>query len=497
MTWSSGRSAIFTVPAWLWGGNPLGLFESADLHARRTGDSSEIRVQTNEHYFRRAPDLVSDLASILQEPAPYAAMSDDSVDATWQPDLRSRLESRPEGDGAMHEVFTFYQLHISAAPSASVVAQTLTAVETLQEITVSETGEQAFPLATAYAIKRSDALLHRIKLASVMIRLDHDPDLASGRIDRVVHRSQGQEIFASSSDLHRGLFLLDAYVAPLLGCLTPAVWAVPAYKGYGPILISLGRAISGILGEASEPLQNVGAGQGASEDEYPVVRFDEAAPGSAIGWWASSLNSLFGIMTDPIVFSSDGHYSGAKHLQWLLTLEQLFRRVHSSQLAHRDAHARRVLLFTVLDTLETLTGRPLETHCSLAYATKTLTRLQQALPPAAQQILLPPAERAVRALEQLQSGFFMTDALGGVPIEFRRGEIKSTPLDRATALYVKTLRDATHGHGSNKPAQRWRTESLLAHHNGRVPHDLGLLGYLYLLDLMADPTHLPSVLTAR
>ena len=74
--------------------------------------------------------------------------------------------------------------------------------------------------------------------------------------------------------------------------------------------------------------------------------------------------------------------------------------------------------------------------------------------------------------------------------------MKAMSQDDATAFYVKALRDATHGHGSNKAAARDRTTALLAQHDGRIPHDLGLLAMLYLLDLLAYPDRLRRVLHA-
>lgn len=178
----------------------------------------------------------------------------------------------------------------------------------------------------------------------------------------------------------------------------------------------------------------------------------------------------------------------------MLTVEQLFRRVHSIQVGHRDTHARRVLLFTVLDTLESLTGRPIELHCSLEFASRTLNGIKAAIPSQAHEILLPAAERSVSALKRLQQGFFMMDPQGRVPVP---GEKQPLDADKAAAQYLKMLRNATHGHGTNKQRQRHLTEALLAHHNGQVPHDIGLLGYLYLLDLLTRPAALRSALSAR
>jgi hypothetical protein len=38
------------------------------------------------------------------------------------------------------------------------------------------------------------------------------------------------------------------------------------------------------------------------------------------------------------------------------------------------------------------------------------------------------------------------------------------------------------------------TNVLLAHHDGNIPHDLALLGYLYLLDVMSRPADLRRTL---
>ena len=68
--------------------------------------------------------------------------------------------------------------------------------------------------------------------------------------------------------------------------------------------------------------------------------------------------------------------------------------------------------------------------------------------------------------------------------------VKRLRLADAVAQYVKVLRDSTHGHGSNRENQVARTNALLTYHDGRIPHDLGLLGYLYLLDLMTRSENL-------
>ncbi|KJK35828.1 hypothetical protein UK23_42570 [Lentzea aerocolonigenes] len=180
----------------------------------------------------------------------------------------------------------------------------------------------------------------------------------------------------------------------------------------------------------------------------------------------------------------------------MLTVEQLFRRVSASQFAHRDLNARRVLLFTVLDTLERLTGRKFETHCTLSFAQRTLQNLESTIPPDAAELLLPAAHRAVAALVHTQDGFYLQRQLRTADVELPNGSggVKRVAPEKAAADYLKLLRNATHGHGSNKSGSADRTNALLAHHTGDLPDDLDLLGYLYLLDLLARPEMLRRVL---
>lgn len=112
--------------------------------------------------------------------------------------------------------------------------------------------------------------------------------------------------------------------------------------------------------------------------------------------------------------------------------------------------------------------------------------LRRDLSPDVGQILLPAAERAVRALAAVQDGFFLQRQLGASNVEFTDADGATKRLEPmvAAAEYIRLLRNATHGHGSNREEHKLRTDALLAHHDGTLPHDLGLLGYLYLLELL-------------
>ncbi len=67
--------------------------------------------------------------------------------------------------------------------------------------------------------------------------------------------------------------------------------------------------------------------------------------------------------------------------------------------------------------------------------------------------------------------------------------------EKAAARYIKILRNATHGHGTNKPGLVQENNRLIAAHNGDIPADISLLGYLYLLLLLVKSSDLRKYLS--
>ena len=65
-------------------------------------------------------------------------------------------------------------------------------------------------------------------------------------------------------------------------------------------------------------------------------------------------------------------------------------------------------------------------------------------------------------------------------------------------MYVKLLRNATHGFGGKKSDRSHEQASaLLMHHNGNIPSDLSLLGYLHVLDILSRPQDVRRFVSAR
>lgn len=76
-----------------------------------------------------------------------------------------------------------------------------------------------------------------------------------------------------------------------------------------------------------------------------------------------------------------------------------------------------------------------------------------------------------------------------VKLRLLSGIEKELTPERATAVYMHILRNATHGFGPKRgDREKIETEtSLLIHHDGSLPHDIALLPYLYLLHVLCNP----------
>ncbi|MFI9450704.1 hypothetical protein [Amycolatopsis sp. NPDC052450] len=359
-----------------------------------------------------------------------------------------------------------------------------------------EAPEQVFPHAGVHVVRRRSELVHRIKMAGVLLRLEYDTQLTGGDLSGIkAAQDKGQLIFSSSEHLLNGATFLDVYVGPLMGAASPAIWNLHAAREFGIVVYSLGRFIVAPKDGAAEMLHFLPIRGSLESVPTPTIR--PGACSTALDWWGAKLNNLFGVLTDPVTFTDQaGRYVPVKHLQAISTVEQLFKRITSLQAAHRDLTARRVLFFSVMDTLHRLTGRPIEKHCSLQFATETLERLRAAISAEAAEVLLPAAERAVTALRKVQDGFYLARQFGRDEIDVVNNGAATGKLnlEDAASEYLEMLRNATHGFGSNKSRHVGLTNTLLAHHDGDVPHDIGFLGYLYLLDLVSQPETLRGAL---
>lgn len=307
-------------------------------------------------------------------------------------------------------------------------------------------------------------------------------------------QASGRVTFDSAAGLSDGVYVMDAYIAPLMAALSPGVWAIPISRMNGTVLLSFGRPLSGtrrVPNELLRALSSVGP-----ESSTKFEPFDsQDAPASAISWWTERLDTMFAVLTDPDAFAdSADRFVPTVALQNLLSVEQVFRRLNSILLSHHDTHARRPAFFAVMDTLMTLNRLSLMTMFDYRHGSSVLERLESALPKPAQEVLLPAARRGVRALRRMQDGFILREPDGMI----RLRQDKTYDVITATAKYVDMLRDANHGFTTVRGGAKQREEvaRMVAVHDGKVPHDLGLLAWLYLLDFLNNPERLRQIVSS-
>lgn len=285
---------------------------------------------------------------------------------------------------------------------------------------------------------------------------------------------------------------MQTYIAPLQGAISPAFWCFSGSRTFGPIVVTLGSAISGTRGEPAELLQILDAVGPSDKTSVPKFTHPRAAV-LAVAWWTEAINNVLGVLTDPTSFSTErGEFDVAKQVQWLASIEQLFERVASIQAVHRNRDAREVLFFSALDSLERITGHDFDLLCTYSFAESRMEAIRTSMPEAAAEILLVNAGRALTALQEVQTGFFMSPGDGDIELRLPGEKTQSLRREIAVAKYLKLRRNSTHGHGSNRLSNQGLVNALLSQHNGHLGHDLGFLAYLHLLWMISNPEILAS-----
>lgn len=491
------------MPGWIWGGDPEAFFEHACLRFKRlSGDPPEWRVQTDETYLRqRRPGLV-DVHHIA---GPGTSRSNwqrlvDLPEGVAPPQLApfvteaiARLRQTAQESSSIVDLISSMRVELMTVSLDQLGEQARIVFEAMRDISFSDgQGDPPFSDASVHLIRRREELVHRMKLPQVMLRIE------SGLTAKELgnnHPSDHQALFAAANGLQSGTYLMDPYIRPLLGAISPSVWAFSSTRAKGPLIFGFGRAVSGARGDASELLQMLW--QSNAKLERPKVAVSASMIDATISWWAGRLDRLLSVVSDlAIQCDREGLFSAARQLDVRLTVEQLFHRIASLQGALRDTETSRVLFFSVIDTLTWFTGKSFEKLCNLNDARKVLERLESALPSDVASLLLPNARRGVAALEELQAGFFIRRQRGTAMVELRGPGAFSSDVDPATAVsqYIGALRNAIHGYGAKRHIER--TAALVSQHDGNIPDDLAYVGYLHFLNLLSSPDALALSLAA-
>jgi hypothetical protein len=357
-------------------------------------------------------------------------------------------------------------------------------------------GELLFPGHSCHAVIFGKELYSRSKLPQVLIGFDQDPQLLADLSNAAAmgQPSPGElpvgQIFDSNTAiLLQSLTLGDNYLAPLLGCCSPRIWAIVGQRMYTVILFVLGNAWPGIESTPVESLQLLphawAFGKGASPHALQAKSCAEA-----IDWWGLKLQKMFEYLTDPTYFrDSSSNYLPYLHQNWMMTVGQLFQRLGSIATSYRDVYAQQVLTFGAVDAIG---DRLYSSGSQMLYrptrARAALETVRASIKDPAAKLLLPHAERAVAALAEIQDGFFIRKRRGisYVGVVTSGGTVEHWDIDHATKEFLVARRNATHGFGHPK-AHDADNVRILAHHNGELPRDLVYLPYLYLLEMLCTP----------
>lgn len=485
-----GSSPVtWAPPPWFYGSNPARFFANAGLRAAKDGENYSIRSE--EGYLDRPSRLVV-LESIASPSGreyfdKLQGLSSTGIGVSFSSTAWEHFQNfrtRAESSGQLVDLASFIRSALGLCAPEQVVELARWSLCQLRSVPAESTERTSvFPEAGLFAIARSDRVALRLMPARIELRLQQDKSFNARRSNL----GGDQLLFRSSSHLLDGTILLQTYLGPLMGALTPAVWSLSTSRTFGPLVFTLGRAISGITGECAELLQMISL-QGSTAST-PVPHVSAKGSYQALRWWTERLDDLLGTLTDPANFrTAAGEFDIVRQVRTLATIEQIFSRVTSMQSAYRDRDARETLLFTVFDSMESITGHDFDLLCSFEFASRCFEEVESEIPDSAAEVLLPGARRGLESLRAVQNGFFLVrpDA-SRIELYLQNGTTKWYSKEAAAAAYLKLRRNATHGHGSNKRHLAEVADGLLAHHDGNLDHDLGLLAYLYLLWLLARP----------
>ncbi|WP_067474326.1 hypothetical protein [Nocardia amamiensis] len=493
------RSAELQLPPELFGGNVAGLFNHLGLaathvtgnrwrvHAATTnaGRPTELlQVRTLAGPQRSAPQF--DVLPKIVDPIPSPVQ----LTATLEK-ARRAAAAKAEGGDLLSTLYSS-QIELALADPTRLAEFAQCHYKHLGVWTIADSAEFLFPDRGAHLVTADDSLLRRAKLPSVLFRMDQDPQvIAELRAGQVQEPAAGL-LFSSSANLADTLILGGTFLGPLMGCLAPYQWAYHCPRLLSTLVFTFGCTLPSIKPYPVEPVNLLPTAAPRSAPAAPV--FGPRASAEAIDWWVLRLNQLFAYLTDPATFAdANGLYLPHQHQQWMLTIDQALRLTTSVQAAVRDKGAQLMLANTLLDTYaDRVLGVDFVRLCTASYARKQIELVRAKMPSEAAQILLPIAERAVAALESLQHGFFIPHQRGetSLTLQLPDGSARQMSLESAAAKLLHIHRNATHGYGGKTGANRDKSvadERLLIQHDGRIPDDLALLPYLYLLVVLSHP----------
>ena len=334
----SRREVELRLPGQLYGGDPRGLLRHLSLNGRRLGDEHwSVWPTPDEQPFIRCrnvadeTEFTNNFDYLREVPNPSGALDDPDTLQRFS-ELEEQIAERMAGGSDISAVFHQIQADVfRSTNSDDLIAAVRDGYNYIGQMPYEVTQEPAFPQRGVTLVISTDLLIRRARLPAILFRFDQDPDAL--KTIAAIEEGEGG-YFASSSPWYREIVGVIHYFGPLLGCLSPRFWCLPAGRPPCAVLFSFGRDINGLRNSPMEPMQLL-PGFGRMEPAPSV----EIAPGSyrqAIYWWTNRLNQMFRYLCDPTTFgNAHGLYDPYEHQHWLLTFGQVFGLTTALQTAGR------------------------------------------------------------------------------------------------------------------------------------------------------------------
>lgn len=474
------------LPAWFAGGNPLLLQNLCGWIVQKVpGVEGRWRVQTQESSKGTRPNLlqVRNLGAVKSQQSPdkyNAVLSLAQYDAVHPGEMwevaRELDDHVMRGDPAIFELLATSRNLIAAAPSAADLRDLLPQVAHDRLL-------PAVPNGSMYLVSVNSQLGARYSVARSLLRLGEPYEDLNDERGGIVRSS-----LALFSDTTVGL---SSYLSPLFASSAPKLWALPASRGGGALILMFGEFLAG-ENPAARDLLNMLEPDREDVGALPLseIGADEAV--ATLRWWVKQLNVFFSEATNLSNYAPDGTALSAELMvEKLLNLEQCFRNCQTLATLRSDPHARRLVAFSALESFGGV-ARALswEQTYSLPKVEAMLQQIESAMPPKVATLLLPRARRGVEGLRRVQDGFFARSRLcasGEIELFNRDGRRVRQPLHAAAKQWLRVVRNSHHGFDKTPANASPRDRDLLAVHDGVVPPGLADLPWLVLLYVMTFP----------
>ncbi|OBC01141.1 hypothetical protein A5788_10785 [Gordonia sp. 852002-50816_SCH5313054-c] len=306
-----------------------------------------------------------------------------------------------------------------------------------------------------------------------MLRLRHDTAAA---IIAMSKKDPDSMMFSSSGALLEGTVFGGVYFAPLLGNISPTMWGFGVPRIGQVIVYSFGRQVGGRShGAPRDLIDTLGVlAHHSSLGEFDVHSIDntilhKAAYSEAIDWWATRIDRSLVDLFSPTTYTDEHDiYRPGAHQRWMLNFEQLLARICAITRQPNDPATQLMLLFPTMDILaDSFTGsNGIGQLMTPKRISKLIDRVSKRVPDRIEPIIMAPARRALAAAEQVADEFFIPSP-----------NPDATPESRIIHLW-NGRRNTTHGFNNNA--------EILAEHTGRLPPDIVLVPFVYLLDILTD-----------